>query len=98
VLSARGAKVVWLTLPCGQTDQPEHTASKQYLNGHQIGGVAKRRPNTVRVVDLNLEVCPGGQFSMSYGGVEQARPDGAHFSDAGAEAVADWLMKQVLAN
>jgi lysophospholipase L1-like esterase len=35
---------------------------------------------------------------MSYGNVAMARPDGAHFSDAGAEAVADWLMKQVLAN
>jgi len=67
VLSAQGAKVLWLTLPCTQGDQPEHTKMKRYLSEHQIGGV------------------------------ESARPDGTHFSDAGAEAVADWVMKQVLA-
>jgi hypothetical protein len=97
VLSARGAKVVWLTLPCTEGDQPEHTKMKRYLSEHQIGGVAKRRPDAVRVLDLNREVCPAGQFSMSYAGIESARPDGAHFSDEGAEAVADWVMKQVLA-
>jgi hypothetical protein len=33
-----------------------------------------------------------------YRNVPNARPDGAHFSDAGAEAVADWLMNKILAH
>jgi hypothetical protein len=97
-LSARGAKVVWLTAPCRQGDQPENAKFTRHLNDFQIAHVAQRRPNTVRLVDLHHELCPDGQFHMSYGDVSMARPDGAHFSDPGAEAVADWLMKRVLAN
>jgi hypothetical protein len=96
MLSARGAKIVWLTIPCHEGDQPDNTRVVEHLNDVQIRGVASRRPGVVRVVDLDREVCPAGQFRMSYGNVAQARPDGAHFSDAGAEAVAGWLMGKIL--
>ena len=97
-LSARGAKVVWLTIPCRKLDQPVHARVVHHLNDDQIGGVARRRPHQVRVVDLHGELCPDDHFHMSYGTVAQARPDGAHFSDAGAEAVANWLMGKILAH
>jgi hypothetical protein len=97
-LSARGAKVVWLTAPCRQGDLPEHAQLIGHLNDVQIAGVARRRPDAVRVVDLHDELCPDNQFHMDYRGVAQSRPDGAHFSDAGAEAVADWVMGRVLAH
>jgi hypothetical protein len=97
-LSARGAKVVWLTMPCHEGDQPANTKIIRHLNDYQIARVARQRPNTVRVVDLHHKLCPDDQFHMSFGNVAMARPDGAHFSDQGAEAVAGWLMKRVLAN
>jgi hypothetical protein len=101
VLSAGGGKVVWLTAPClaakGPLNDNVHANELfEYLNAHQIGAVAEARPDDVRVVDLNGEVCPGGRFRESYADVARARPDGAHFSDAGAEAIATWMMKQIL--
>jgi peptidoglycan/LPS O-acetylase OafA/YrhL len=96
--SARGAKVVWLTIPCRQGDTPDITKIIHHLDDYQLARVAKARPGTVRLVNLHDELCPNDQFQMSYGKVATARPDGAHFSDAGAEAVANWLMQQVLAH
>jgi peptidoglycan/LPS O-acetylase OafA/YrhL len=96
-LSANGAKLVWLTMPCWQTDQAEHRETIDHMKEHQLGRLAERRADAVRVVDLDAEVCPGGEFRMDYAGVEMARPDGAHFSDDGARAVANWLMGKILA-
>jgi hypothetical protein len=100
-LSAQGGKVVWLTVPCIHTTGPFASNALdnreiKYENSHQIAAVARMRPNAVRVIDLNKELCPGGQFQSSFDGVQDARPDGAHFSDPGAEAVADWLMKRIM--
>jgi hypothetical protein len=96
-LTARGGKVVWLTAPCLRGSSAVGVSNYAYLNEHQIGAIARRRAASVRVVDLDREVCPGGKFRESYGNVEHARPDGAHFSDAGAEAVGDWLFSKILA-
>ena len=96
--SARGAKVVWLTIPCRQGEKPEGTKIVHHLDDVQLVRVARARPQTVRLVNLHDELCPNDQFRMSYGNVATARPDGAHFSDAGAEAVANWVMQQILAH
>jgi hypothetical protein len=96
--SARGAKVVWLTIPCRQGDDPNMAKLIGHLNHVQLARVARLRSQSVRLVNLHDEICPNDQFRMSYGSVATARPDGAHFSDAGAEAVANWLMQQVLAH
>jgi peptidoglycan/LPS O-acetylase OafA/YrhL len=105
VLSARGGTVVWLTAPCvsitGPLAQTVRTSMNQafdYLNDHQFAALAKARPKTVRLVDLHAELCPDGKFHESYGSVANAEPDGAHFSDPGAEAVANWLMNRILAD
>jgi peptidoglycan/LPS O-acetylase OafA/YrhL len=100
VLSARGGTVDWLEVPCLRTSPPGSQGDQQihYENSHQIDGVAKARPKSVRVIDFYDQLCPGGKFSQSYGPVTDARPDGAHFSDPGAEAVANWLMNKILAN
>jgi hypothetical protein len=50
----------------------------------------------VHVVDLNHLLCPQGPPNSDFGGVHDIRPDGAHFSDAGAFAVAQWLMPIML--
>jgi peptidoglycan/LPS O-acetylase OafA/YrhL len=104
VLSSRGARVVWLTAPCvqrtvfdaAQNRQANRTYAK--LNADRIARIGRARADVVRVVDLAGEVCPNGQFLSTYRGVEHARPDGSHFTDAGSEAVAGWLMGKILAH
>ena len=41
-------------------------------------------------------LCPHGPPNPDFGGVHDVRPDGSHFSDAGALEVARWLMPIVL--
>jgi hypothetical protein len=50
----------------------------------------------VHLLDLGPQLCPGGIPLTDYAGVRDARPDGAHYSDAGALAVANWAMPIVL--
>jgi hypothetical protein len=108
VLSARGGTVVWLNAPCVRVSGPPAfnptgisdvgNRAFDYLDTHQLTALAKARPKSVRLVDLRAELCPGGKFRESYRSVAHARPDGVHFSDPGAEAVANWLMNKILAN
>jgi hypothetical protein len=93
VLSARGAPVVWLTIPC--ENAPIRPGDPLwFVDRRTIPRLAASRP-AVHVVDLDHELCSHGA-SHAFGGVPEARPDGAHFSEAGALAVADWLMPIVL--
>jgi hypothetical protein len=41
-------------------------------------------------------VCPAGRFRQRLGDVDAARPDGIHFSDAGADWLAQWLGPQLV--
>lgn len=93
VLNARGAPVVWFTIPC--ENEPIRRGSPLWqVNRRTIPELAASRP-AVHVVDLDHELCRNGP-SHDYAGVFDARPDGAHFSDAGALAVAKWVMPIVL--
>lgn len=93
VLSARGAPVVWFTIPCENT--PIRPGDPLwFVNRHTIPRLAASRP-AVHVVDLDHELCARGA-SHAFAGVPDARPDGAHFSEAGALAVAKWVMPIVL--
>jgi hypothetical protein len=44
------------------------------------------------VIDLDGRVCPGGRFTQDIEGLEVGRPDGLHFSDEAAEALAPWIV------
>ena len=93
VLSARGAAVDWLTIPC--ENEPTAVGSPLWhVNRRTIPELAASR-SAVHIVDLDHEMCRTG-VSRDYAGVHDARPDGAHFSPAGAFAVAKWLMAVVL--
>jgi hypothetical protein len=93
VLSARGARVAWLTIPCG--DEP-YTPGEPFwvVNERTIPRLAREHP-AVRAVDLDAELCGDGPPGSDYRGVEGFRPDDAHFSDEGALAVARWVMSVV---
>ena len=45
---------------------------------------------------MNHLMCPSGPPNPTFHGVTNVRPDNAHYSDAGALAVARWLMPIVL--
>ena len=45
---------------------------------------------------MNRLLCPAGPPNPDFHGVKDVRPDDAHFTDAGALAVAHWLMPIVL--
>ena len=94
VLSARGAPVVWFTIPC-ENAPIETRFTAVVRQPADDSRSSPRRGPAVHVVDLDHELCRNGP-SHDYAGVHDARPDGAHFSDAGALAVAKWVMPIVL--
>ena len=96
-LHARGGRIVWLTVPCELHAPITKDNGLWYVDNATIPAIAAAR-SFVRVVDLNAELCPGGRRVPDYGGVHDYRPDGSHFSDPGALAVANWLMPIALAN
>jgi hypothetical protein len=105
VLSASGAKVLWTNAPCAKfgpalggfhVDQAEGERRVRYLNGTILSRLRASRP--VEIVDLYGQLCPGGQMAETVAGVNRARPDGVHLSDAAAEALTEqWLGPRVVA-
>lgn len=94
-LSARGGQVVWMTPPCAATAAVSKQDGMWYVDERTIPRLAAAR-RAVHVLDLNSKICPQGKYESTIDGVANARPDGTHFSDAGALAVANWAMPIVL--
>jgi SGNH domain-containing protein len=104
-LVSQGGRVIWLTAPCAapapsrvrfwSSDAGELTALKR-LNRLISSLPAAVAPARLRVVDLFARVCPNGHFTARLDDVENARPDGLHFSDDGADRVAEWLCPDLL--
>lgn len=86
LLGATGARVAWLRSPC--TPPYEFDEELRYANRHYLGAV---REAGAHVVDLFGFLCAGGEYHDGLQGVAPLRPDGLHFSDAGADLVARWL-------
>jgi SGNH domain (fused to AT3 domains) len=59
-----------------------------------LRAAAARHPTEARIVDLNAFVSPGG-FTDTVAGVTPVRGDGEHFTDAGADLVATWLLPRL---
>jgi peptidoglycan/LPS O-acetylase OafA/YrhL len=94
-LSARGAKLVWLDAPCEPNFRLAPRSPLWMLDRILLPKVAATRKN-LQLLDLGPQLCPGDNPLTDYAGVHNARPDGAHYSDAGALAVANWAMPIVL--
>jgi hypothetical protein len=94
VLSARGAPVLWLDIACeGARIEPHEPF--WVVDYQTIPDLAATR-RAVHPVDMNQLMCPNGTANPTFHGVDNVRPDNAHYSDAGALAVAHWLMPIVL--
>ncbi len=94
-LGARGGQVVWFTVPCEAHVDIDKKNGLWYVNERTIPRLAASRP-FVHVLDLHAQLCDGTKPVKDFNGVANFRPDGAHFSDAGALAVANWFMPIVL--
>jgi hypothetical protein len=99
-LMSLGGRVIWLTAPCAELtasrarfwpNKTAELAAVERLNTMIDALPTEVTPTRLKVVDLFAHVCPGGQFTSRLDDVANARPDGLHFSDAGADRVAEWL-------
>jgi len=95
VLGDRGAKVVWLELPCTRDAPAEERETVEHYNDYILPELARRRPGKVELVGFFSRVCPDGRFTSTLGSRDGARPDGVHFSETGADWAAGWLMPMV---
>jgi hypothetical protein len=94
-LTAKGAHVVWLNAPCGRDVTISRNSPLWHVNRHTIPKLTQTR-RTVHALDLERQLCRNGKFVESFSGIARARPDGLHFSDAGAVAIANWAMPKLL--
>ena len=94
VLSSGGATVVWMTAPCADLlaipggRSAYDSTQVEHVNAAIIPEVLAARPDDVRSFDLASVLCPGGQPLEEING-QPVRPDGVHFSVAGARWFAD---------
>jgi hypothetical protein len=95
VLSARGARVVFFSIACENNVPIGRGEPFWYVNRGTLPLLAASRPS-VRLIDLDALLCGGGRMRDDLGGVADIRPDHAHYSDAGALALARWLMPIIL--
>jgi hypothetical protein len=104
VLSAQGARVVWLTSPCTEDLRGGVLAGSgawdparlRHLNEVLLPALERRRDEVV-LADLHALACPGGTFTQTIGGHSEARRDGVHFSGSVARYLADILVPEILA-
>jgi SGNH domain (fused to AT3 domains) len=94
VLSARGAPVVWFNVACEGT-RIRRGEPLWFLNRRTLPALARSR-TSVRLIDIDGLLCNGPRLLRDLGGVHDIRPDGAHYSAAGALAVARWVMRVVV--
>jgi len=101
MLTSRGAHVAWLTAPCIlNVKGPKFFADPAitlHFNQSILTPFAASNRERVTLVDLQALACPDGTFTDTLGTVENARPDGVHFSDAGADWIAARIGPQIVA-
>ena len=95
VLSQRGAAITWMTIPCSDKDTSAPGTRYWFVNHKTIARLDRARDD-VHALDLDAETCPRHAYAANYGGVDPARPDGRHYSDEGAFAVAQWALPIML--
>lgn len=105
VLTAHGAQLLLTNVPCyhqaserpsGHDLAPDRNDPKRAEAVNRVlTGFAAAHPDDTTVLDLAGYLCPGGRFAAEKNGV-QMRPDGLHFSRAGANLVWRWLMPQIV--
>jgi hypothetical protein len=99
--TSTGALMVVMTSPCfdsGEQDNgqpwPEDSAARVAEYNAMLRQVAAEHPATVQVDDFGAQLCPGGVFTTSFGGVQVRDGDGVHI--APTPAAGQWLDAHIL--
>ena len=94
-LRGEAARVYAMTVPYAleRWESADHRRQVDCIN-RSIRKVAANIPG-VLVVDLFAELCPRGQCKQDIGTKEPIRPDGVHFSIAGAHDLSRWVFEQI---
>lgn len=95
-LSARGAVVYWLALPCDP--RPDHDAANRRMD-EVFSALAARWPGVVAHVPLDSFLCPGGGFSPTLPGplgdaVDVWSPT-LHLTEPGADLTGAWIVARM---
>jgi peptidoglycan/LPS O-acetylase OafA/YrhL len=101
VATSSGALMVLMTSPCFDSGEqnngqpwPEDSASRLDAYNTMVRQVAAEHPATVQLDDFGAQLCPGGTFTTSFGGVQVRDGDGVHV--APTPAAGQWLAAHVL--
>lgn len=94
-LAAAPTRVFVANLPyaLGRYDNEEHRGQIDCANA-ALQRAASAVPK-VQVLDMQAQLCPGGQCLRSLPNGEPLRPDGVHFSMPGATGTARWALEQI---
>jgi peptidoglycan/LPS O-acetylase OafA/YrhL/lysophospholipase L1-like esterase len=87
--------IVTAPYPLEHWDQPEFRTQVDCINA-SVRKAAATAPS-VHVLDLHERICPKGVCQRALPDHSPLRPDGVHFSMAGAEVAARWLFAQIQA-
>jgi peptidoglycan/LPS O-acetylase OafA/YrhL len=101
VAGSTGAYVELLTAPCFDSGEqpnglpwPEDDPARLARYNQIVREVAAEHPATVRVLDFDSMVCPGGVYSTSLDGVQLRDGDGVHIVPTAAAG--QWLASHLL--
>ncbi len=99
ILSARSGKVALVALPCftipeqpdGST-APADALSREARYNALLRAAAARHPGVASVIDMNAQICPGGQVISSWHGIPLRQSDGMHFDVRSGPALGQLLV------
>ncbi len=99
VLGSRGAEVVVLTTPYFEPRRDIVDRDRTAYNPERVDHLngLLRQVDGVELLDLNAFLDPGGRYTSEALDVADARGDGVHFTDEGADLVGHWLAPQLAA-
>ena len=104
VVTATGARMVFLTAPCTDEGEqpdgapwPEDSLKRLAVYNQLVRQVAAEHPTTDSVVDLFAATCPRGRYATDVNGVAIRRSDGVHFTLAAGQYLAPLIMPPIVA-
>ena len=101
VATSTGALLVMMTSPCFDSGEqnngqpwPEDSATRLAAYNTMVRQVAAQHPATVQLDDFGAQLCPGGNYTTSFDGVQVRDGDGVHIVPTAAAG--QWLDARVL--
>jgi hypothetical protein len=75
----------------GSSAEP-NDAARTVLYNQLLHEAAARHPKVASVVDINAQICPGGQVTSTYRGIPLRESDGMHFDARSGPALGPLLI------